>query len=251
MNLSPNTYEAQQLFSQYCRDGVYKPIPGVNPARMEHYRRLVFNVVRDNLESTFPILFQQTDEDTWLFWVNDFFQHHNCQATQVWKMGEEFYQYALAQDWQTKYQLPHLRDLLLFEWTEMELYNMPDIPYPAVQAQGSWENNHIALNPEHRLLVFNYPVHQHATITETTTREGHYFVVQYREPAEGNILFVEVSAWLAFVLEQLHNGFTLQDIFPYAPALHIEVNELLVHNTISFLQDMRARKLVLGFAAEV
>lgn len=248
MNLSPDTIRIQQRFSQYCRTGEKTVLPGAKPDRLQHYRRLVFNVVKDALETAFPITSGFLPAKRWLVMVEHFFGHHPCQSYQVWKLPHEFYEYALQQKWAEKYSLPFLPDLLYFEWIEMELYNMEDLPVPACSQQGNWLKDVLVLNPEFRLLKLEYPVHLYPPAV-VGTKKGLYFVVQYRHPESGNVHFVQLSPWLAFVIEQIHcQQLSLEALLPHAPTL-FDIKELKVlqTNTVEFLKKMKQEQLVAGF----
>ena len=47
MLLTEHTKQVQLDLAEYCRTGEYKPLPGITANRVEHYRRLVFNVVKN------------------------------------------------------------------------------------------------------------------------------------------------------------------------------------------------------------
>ena len=55
--MKDQTIEQQQLLAAYCRNGVDVEILGTTDGRLHNYRRLVFNVVRDALSSTYPLTY--------------------------------------------------------------------------------------------------------------------------------------------------------------------------------------------------
>jgi hypothetical protein len=247
MNLLPDTYHIQQTFSGYCRTGEKVNLPGVAPDRLKHYRRLVFNMINDTMENAFPIAFKHIPTGKWNKMVKDFFAHHACRSYQVWKLPLEFYTYAVENNWEENYGLPFLNDLLAFEWAEMEVYNMEDIPAPAFTATGNWLDTPLVLNPEHQLLSFTYPVHLVAKPKELLRQKGVYFVLLFRDPDTGNVEFMDLSPWLAFLTEQLVMGITVRDILDYAPQLNITDTVTLERDTLTFLQHMQQLHFVLGF----
>ena len=247
MKLSAETYKIQQDFSHFIRTGRQVKIPGVRPAAMAHYRRLVYNVVKDTLETGFPIAFANLPRKKWERMVYQFFSTHTCTAYQVWKLPLDFYTCAVENSWEEKYDIPYLHDLLSFEWAEMELFNMEDVPPPAYVATGSWLLDQLAFNQEYRLLQLKYPVHRETSRRKILQQQGAYFVLVYRLPDTGDIHFTELSPWLAFVTEQLLAGITLTDILSYAPQLNIAVTPALQEDTIAFLRYLQEKQVLLGF----
>lgn len=247
MNLSPDTYHIQQSFSAFCRTGRKAALPGVTPGRMKYYRRLVFGMINDTMENAFPIAFKNIPARKWNRMVKDFFSFHACQSYQVWRLPLEFYTYAVEHNWEEAYGIPYLNNLLAFEWAEMEVYNMEDIPAPPFMLSGSWLETPLVLNPEHRLLSLAYPVHLEPRPTKLTAKKGIYFVLLYRNQETGNVQFMDLSPWLAFVTEQLVMGITVKDILDYAPELNITVTDTLEKDTLAFLRHMQQQHFVLGF----
>ncbi|MEC5142854.1 DNA-binding domain-containing protein [Chitinophaga sp. 212800010-3] len=247
MSLLPDTRQIQQTFSAYCRTGKPVKLPGLTPGRIQHYRQLVFNVICDTMESAFPITFSSIPAGKWNRMVKEFFARHACKSYQVWKLPLEFYTYAVENNWEEVHAIPYLNDLLAFEWAEMEVYNMEDIMPAPYQMSGSWTDDPLVLNPEHRLLQFAYPVHLTSEKKALLSRKGTYFVLLHRHPDTGNVEFTDLSPWLALVTEQMVHGLTLKDILEYAPQLNITVTDILEKDTLAFLQHMQQQQFVLGF----
>ncbi len=62
MNLQKPTAKAQNQLGEYCRTGVNQNIPGVIENRLHHYRRLVFNVVKNTMHQAYPLMLQVLGE---------------------------------------------------------------------------------------------------------------------------------------------------------------------------------------------
>jgi hypothetical protein len=248
MNLLPDTYHIQQNFSKYCRTGKKVNLPGIATDRLKHYRRLVFNVIRDSMESAFPIAYNNIPTRKWDKMLQDFFSNHACQSYQMWKLPLEFYTYAVEHNWEEVYELPYLNDLLSFEWAEMEVYNMADILPAPFQLEGNWLEDTLVLNPEIQLLALAYPVHLIAPVKELIAKKGTYYVLVYRIPENGDVQFIDLSPWLAFTIEQLSQGNTLAELLAYAPSLNISDIAQLEKDTLAFLQQMQQQQVVMGFS---
>jgi len=248
MNLSPETKNIQSKLAQYCRDGMEIELPGITPNRLHQYRRLVFNIVNDNLEGAFPIAFQYLNTGDWDKMVYEFFKQHNCQSYQVWRLPQEFFEFVVKGDYARLLNIPYLNDLLNFEWTEMEVYNMEDIRWPDYIKTGDFLNDTLLFNPEFRLLQLSYPVHTHKP-EDAQYKEGVYYVLLYREKDSGKVQFTDLSVWYALLIEQIHkNKFTLTQLLDETPAIFGKVDvENLKHETIKFIQQMQQKGFVIGF----
>ena len=246
MSLSPETQLVQSRLAKYCRDGIQVTLPDAKKERLPQYRRLVFNIIQDNMESAYPIAFKYLETAIWNELVYDFFSIHECQSYQVWKLPQEFMEFVIENNYSEKHKLPFLDDLLRFEWAEMELYNTTDIPYEYGSVNGDIFNGHIDFNPEHLMLSLKYPVHM-VPPAKAQELEGNYFVLLFREKDSGKIQFVDLSVWYAFLVEQIsRNNVTITELLEHAPQLFgtsIATDELKA-STKLFIQSMIEKKFV-------
>lgn len=251
MLLKTETYNQQSKLAQYCRTGVSNELLDAKQERLPHYRRLVFNVIKDALETTFPIAFKFIQYEVWQEIVYNFFCLHNCQHTQVWRMPKEFYQFCKNENYATKYDLPYLNDLLNFEWLEAEMYMMEDLEYPDFSENRNWLKEKIAVNPEHKIVKLEYPVHFQIP-EEAVKNKANYFLLLYREKETGKVQFVNLSILFAFLIENIVlQEKTVEEIFN--DILHIfGINDLslLQKEASKFLEDLLQRGFVLGILQE-
>ena len=259
MSLLKDTYEQQAKLAEYCRDGKVPELKGVNYENLPHYRRLVFNIVTDIIETAYPITYSFLPKETWDKLVYDYFVEHKCQSTQVWRMPIEFYEYCKAKDIAGQLGFPFLNDVLYVEWLELEVHTMEDMEYPKFISEGDIFNNRIALNPEYKLIQLTYPVHTTAPTSlagkpartaddNQSGWEGTYFLLIYREKETGNVQFVDLSILYAYILEQISNGELLKDVLEEANNLFQLNNVSLLKNHVeNFVKDLQNRKFILGF----
>lgn len=247
MHLLKETYEQQAKLAQYCRDAKVPDLIGVKYENLPHYRRLVFNIASDILETAYPITYSFLPKETWEKLVFDYFVEHKCQTAQVWRMPLEFYDYCFEKNIQEQLNLPFLNDLLYFEWLELEVHTMEDIAYPKFTSKGDWFNDKIAVNPEFKLIKLTYPVHTTAP-TELIGKEGTYFLFIYREKESGNVQFMDLSMLYTYILEQIAGGELLKDVLVEANNL-FQLNNisLLKEHTEKFINDLQQRQFILGF----
>lgn len=249
--LKKDTYEQQASLAGYCRTGIEPTdLIDINHENLYQYRRLVFNIAADIIETAYPIAHSYFDEQVWKDLVYDYFLEHKCQTTQVWRMPMEFYEYCLEKNIQEKLNIPFLNDLLHFEWLEMEVHTMEDIEYPKTKQTGDWMNDVIALNPEHKLVPLTYPVHTTAPGEELIAKKGNYFLLIYREKESGNVQFVDLSMFYIYILENIKNGALLKDILVEANSI-FQINDikLLKDRCLEFINDLQKRNFIVGFTA--
>lgn len=249
MLLKSETYQAQQKLASYCRDGKDVEIKGITPNRIHTYRRLVFNVALDTLESAFPIARKYIDAAIFEEMVSLFFEEHSNKSPLLWKMPLAFYQYALEKKLSEKYHLPYLNDLLWFEWTEVELFMMEDKSYPKVKEEGDVFEDLLVINPEFLLTKLEYPIHMMVP-DKSTKQKGSYFLLNYREKESGKVQFINLSILFAYIIERISGGDTLKEMTEDILYLFgINDLDLLKNNIITFIDDLKTRGFVLGFTA--
>lgn len=243
-----DTHQIQLDFASYCKTGEYKPLPGVTPNRVHHYRRLVFNVVKNTLEQAYPLTYDILGEDKWAIWVDKFFTLHDPQSPQVWKLPLEFYEWAVDYGMAEKSGLAFINDLLLFEWLEIEVYTMPDIDIPESVNEGDLLADIMVINPEYRLLELDYPVHK-IPAKELDQNKGQYFVLAFREPLEKKVEFVDLSIFYVFLLDRIINQNTpLADVLLEAVTVFKLGEEKELNNKVQeFFDQLRDKGFVLGF----
>ena len=250
MLLKTETQKYQSDLAAYCRKQEDREIPGLTAGRKQEYQRLIFNIFNDSLESSFPIANSYLDNGVWAKMVLDFFRNHNSQTPQLWKLAFEFYQFAVEQNYQEKFDLFYLNDLLLFEWMEIELYMMEDIPYPDYCTEGDWENDLLVFNPEFKLIQFTYPVHRVKPVDLDRNAGGNYFLLIFREKESGKVQFVNLSIIYAYVIEKVtQQQYPLQRMKADIVQLW-GINDInyLDNQLKTFLKDMKEKGFLLGFS---
>lgn len=250
--LKDETYSQQSKLASYCRTGETPDgLLGINKDNLYQYRRLVYNIASDILETAYPITFSYLEKDVWDELVKDYFSNHKCQTAQVWRMPLEFYEYCKTNDIGSRLNIPFLNDLLLFEWLELEVHTMEDQPYPSFTSEGNWLYNRIAINPEYKLIPLEYPVHTTPPSTELLEKKGNYFLLIYREKETGNVQFIDLSVLYTYLLENIANGSLLEDVLKEADTVfQLDNLELLKERALDFIEDLRERKFILGFLTE-
>ncbi len=248
MLLCDSTYEVQSSLAAYCRTGVDPQIPGVVKERVSHYRRLVFNIIEDNLQTAYPLMHDLLSPDEWEQAVNEFFSNHPCQSTQIWSMPKEFYEYLKEVNHPLLETYPFLEELLLFEWKEIELYMSEDIPI-RYSLRGDVSKDKLVLNPEHDLIHLSWPVHLMNAGEITTEHKGSFFLMMHRETESGKIRFTNLSPAFVRMIEYLQNSpDSVSEILnKIGKEMQVDITDEIRATTLDFFTNGLNTRLILGF----
>jgi hypothetical protein len=248
MLLQTSTKTIQSKLSDYCRTGELTLTTEVNQKHVHHYRRLVYNIIDDILQSAFPIFYRYADTVLWDEIVNTFFSTHACQTPQVWKVPGEFYQYACDKNLKETYNISFLEDLLLFEWIELDIHTMKDEEFPAFKTTGNWDKDSIAINPEYRILSVQYPVHITDPSQIDIQKPAQYFILIYREPKTGSVQFLDISILYALTIEKLEEEKSITEIVDELQAIFSFPDKTFAQEQIiNFCKDLQTKEFILGF----
>ena len=241
------THKVQSDFSAYCRTGEEIEIPGTKPEGVKQYRKLVFGVVKDAIENSYPIAIEYIQPEVWDEMVYKFFKNHKCQSFQVWNIAGEFYEYALKNNWAEQYNIPLLNDLLKFEWTETEMYNMKDLETGVYKPSGDYLRDVPVFNPEFKLLQFTYPVHL-TQPSKALEKPASYFALAFRDLDDGRIHFFDLSVFNVWMIEQMavyENS--LEQTLLTAKSVYGELDKKVDDSAIDFLKYLNKKKFLLRF----
>ncbi|RAJ27294.1 HvfC family RiPP maturation protein [Pedobacter cryoconitis] len=248
MSLLEQTHRNQLALASYCRTGILEDIPGINTENISQYRRLVFNVIDDMLQSAFPLSYELLKAREWQMITHDFFSNHACQSPQVWYMPREFYEYLEQTRPEILNNYPVLLELLWFEWLEVELFMMEDrgIDY---RITGDLKQDAIVLNPEIHFQHFKFPVHLKKAKKITATDQGDYYLCIHRLPESGDVSFTDLSAAFVRLLELLsekpQTAATLID--DLCEELKIEQTTEITAMCQDFISIAMESRLIIGF----
>jgi len=249
MWLNQNTNDAQSALANYCRTGKLKHIPGVDKQRVHHYRRLVFNIIDDSLASAYPLMHNLLGKEEWYQLVNEFFSSHPCQSPQVWTMPRELYEYMISVKHPLLDKYPFLQDLIWMEWLEIEIYMMEDKQVD-FQSREISKNGKLVINPEHRLILLNYPVHLKQASQIQKDDRGNYYLMMHRDPDSGKVQFTDLSPFYARMLEHLtEQSYGINELIEMAATdFGIPMEKTVYDNSMKFIKNAISNRLILGFS---
>ncbi len=249
MFLKEQTRQVQSELANYCRTGNPVEIAGADTSRLSHYRRLVYNIFDDSLQSAYPLTLQTLSDEEWNGLVHEFVVNHPSQSPQVWWMPRDFFKYITDHRHAIINKYPYLPNLMEMEWLEVELFMMEDIKTECYPGNLSSDDK-LMINPEHRLVRFDYPVHLKNTAQIHREDEGNYFLVMHREPASGKIIFTDVSVFFARMIEILNES-TLSStelISATCNDFNLNLSDKIYDEARKYLDNAYQSKLILGFS---
>lgn len=241
MSKKTATFDLMNQFANYCRTGEVTELEGTKSHRLPQYRRLVFTIIVDSLQQAYPIAYDLLGDAVWRNTVSHFFATHNCTENEVWKMPHDFLLYAYDQKLEEKLNIPYLIELLELEWTEIEIFGMPDVLIEQHTIQDIWKDN-FQINPYLKILNFNYPIHK-IRKDENLKHKGNYFVLCYRDLDTLKVQFLEITTLGAVILNALNDGMDLTQTVNQI-ATEIDIDESYTISIEKFIQDMQTRKVI-------
>lgn len=217
MQLTKNkTFALQTDLGLYCRTGLNQPKTSIQEHTF-HYRRLVYNVIKDTLKNAFPLTRKLIGKERWKKSVAHFFENHKCQTPQVWMLPKEFCDYYTENSFPFKKEFPFIKELLQYEWLEIEVFMMEDVPIEKYKSESSCFTDILIPNPEIKILPLQYPIHIKKIKQITEEDKSQYFVTIHRDYNTKQVKFNDLSYPFVEMLIQINEEDTtindLKNIF--------------------------------------
>jgi uncharacterized protein len=251
MFLNEYTQTQQNNFASFCKTNVLKPIDGLTENRIHHYRRLIRGVIDDSLRSAYPITENLLTNDEWEFIVDEFIAKHKSQSPQIWQMPYEFYEFVEKNKFDVKTKYPHLTDLLLFEWKEIELYMMEDKNDDLKNISVNiYNDSRIILNREYEILQLSYPVHIKQSANIIASDKDVFYVLIFR--ANDKVQFFDLSAFFVWLIYEIENNdYSIAQLIKKKEEANKNINcKIIKENFLKFIYTMHSKGFILGFENE-
>jgi hypothetical protein len=239
----------QQAFTAYLRDPEHQAPPaGMDRARVEIYRELVFDNLQSLLSGTFPVLRSVLGETDWRRLLRIFLREHRCVTPKFGEIAGEFVAWLAAEP-------AALRDagwpafmveLSHYEWIEMALQQAEAEPLPASDP-GRLLDQPLRLSPLAWPLAYAWPVQRLGPAWRPTTPGAAPTLLLIRRDADYRVHFCELSplAWRLLqrleAFPQLTGRAQLQGL---AQEAGIDDLETFLANGLSLLQQMHAQAVI-------
>lgn len=181
--------EITEKFVSCCKTGRIDPSL---PEGVKIYRQLIRDKFDGSLKNAFPITYNLLKGFEWDQIIDAFLAAEDLTSPYLWRMPESLASFIKRRDFATKLDLPYLNDLIDFEWLEIEICMMPDIPRQTVKT--------LQLNPESRLVSYSYPVFEKKPLPRPM-QKGEYYLFAFRHPENGQANFITLTLFYKCVLE--------------------------------------------------
>lgn len=210
----PRFQQVQREMTDWLREPERKPAPDIELRRLNIYRELFFNNVRDFVENAYPMLKSLLPEEQWSALVTDFFAEHRCQSPYFRDISLEFRQWMESARTDLLTARPWIQELLHYEWVELaaECAEVEDdAADTSVDARVDDEGDLLAGIPVVGAcvwpLVYRWPVHTFVPGEPPADTPPEYptCLIVFRAE-DDSVRFVAVSAVTARLLELLQAG---------------------------------------------
>jgi len=195
-----------RAFAAHLRDPVAHPAPpGIEDRRMQVYRDLVFNNVRDLLSGNFPVIRKTLPAQAFDALARDFLAHHRAHTPLFPELGQEFLRFLEQRAVAGAGDPPWLAELAHYEWVELAL-QLADTPVPAHDARGDMMEGVPLVSPLAWPLAYAWPVQRigPACVPEAPPAAPTLRLV--RRDAHGEIHFSTLSPLVYRLLQLLDAG---------------------------------------------
>lgn len=246
MSAVDTTYDLQNDLVMYCRTGESAP-KTTKDKNTFHYRRLVFNVVKETLRKGYPMFIELFGKENFEKAVHYFYTNHKCQTPHVWQMPKEFCDFYSENPLPFEHSCDFVSELLLFEWIEIEVFMMEDeevIPY---EKEGNEEEDFLVSNPEIRIMPLTYPIHNRKITKVKPEDKGQYFTAVVRHPETKRVKYKDINYAMAEILIKINDEPTIKkDLLPLMEKYKENKEEQL--NLLNELMDYGFENhLILGY----
>lgn len=211
------TLDAQlRAFAAHLRDPIAHPAPpGIENRRLQVYRELVFNNMRELLSGNFPVIRRTLPAETFDALVRDFLAHHRARTPLFPELAQEFVQFLGQRALAGAGDPPWLAELAHYEWVELAL-QLADAPMPAHDAHGdpgsrpgqAMLDGVPLVSPLAWPLAYAWPVQQIGPGYAPQTMPVAPTLLLVRRDAHGDIHFSTLSPLVYRLLELLEAGET-------------------------------------------
>ena len=187
----------QRGFTAHLRDPDAVPAPvGLDDARMQVYRELVFNNLRSLLGAHYRISRRVLGPERWEGLIRAFLQRHRCRTPYFFKLPGELLAFVEARN--SGDDPPFLAELMHYEWAQLDLRLAELEPVSAAPPTGA-----PMFAPGTQLLSYTWPVHRISPRRQPTQPPAQpTFLLIYRN-AEERVRHLELNALTALLLEML------------------------------------------------
>lgn len=241
----------QEQFAAHIRSPEQVPAPSdIEDRRMDIYRNLFYNNVRNLLAWNFPVLRKIYSNDDWAQLVRDFYIEHRARTPLFPELPREFLQYIQEQRQDREGDPPYLLELAHYEWAELAIsLDETDLDEIEADTEGDLLQGIPVVSPLAWPLGYTYPVHRIGPDfqpTEPSEQATHLLVYRNRED---EVKFMKLNAVSALLMQFLKDDTerTGHDLLnEIARAMNHPKPQVVIDGGRKLLQDLFEREVILG-----
>jgi hypothetical protein len=249
----PTLYQQQDTLTRYLRDpDRCAPPAGMDVARAQVYRDLVFSNLSSLLSGTFPVLVKILGGGEWRSLVRIFLRDYRAHTPKFGEIAQEFVEFLASEPlalsdgpWP-----PFMVELAHYEWVEMALQQSDAEPLPASDA-GLLLDRPLLVSPLAWPLAYAWPVQLVGPDYRPDSPPAQPTLLLVRRSEDWNVRFSELSP-LAWRLLQRIGEFPQIDGRAQLKGLAVEAGMVgaseFMDSGLALLQQMHGEG-VIGIAA--
>ena len=250
-NVPDSLATLQEQFAAHIRSPNKAPAPGdVEDRRMDIYRNLFFNNVRNLLSWNFPVLRKLHSNADWAQLIRDFYIEHRARTPLFPELPREFLQYLQEQRQDREGDLPFMLELAHYEWAELALsmdeHELDDV---IADPEGDLLSGIPVLSPLAWVLSYRFPVHRISPAfkpMEAPEEATHLLVYRNRED---EVKFMQLNVVSTLLLQLLKDDpqRTGHDLLNEIAGVMKHPNpDVVTEGGKKLLQDLHERDVILG-----
>ena len=244
--------DKQYAFAAHIRDPEHRPAPdGIEDRRMEIYRKLFFNNLRNLLAKNFPVLRKLHSDEHWGRFIREFMQKHHAKTPYFLELPEEFLNFLRNEYEHQDDDFPFLIELAHYEYIELALSIATETNNPDnVDPDGDLLSNIPVKSALTWVYAYQYPVHRISKeFQPKVPEEQPIFLAVFRD-SDDRVGFLElnsVSAALLNAIEDNDAGRSGDELLrEIAANIKYEKVDAFVQHGATTLNEMRELGILTG-----
>lgn len=247
----PAFIRKQYEFSAHIRNPQTNPRPDdVEARRMNIYTELFYNNVEGFMSSSYPVLREIHDDESWHHIIRDYFHKHKAKTPLFPEMPREFLHYLENERHPEQSDYPFMLELAHYEWAELALSLSEQEPeLTNVDTNGNLLQGLPVISPLVWTLSYHWPVHQIGPeYLPDSQPDTMTYLLLYRD-RDDEVHFLEINPVTARLLQLIEEEFLasteimLQQI---AKELNHPDPQIVIQGGLSIVQDLSQRNIILG-----
>ena len=215
----PQFQQMQYEFAAWIRkpDPIHTP-QNIERRRMDIYRGLFLNNVKNFLENAFPVAARTLGQEAWQNLVEEFFEKHLSTSPYFREIPQEFMAWLMENFQVQQQQPPWLPELLHYEWLELHISTL-DAPQPEISTSTIDMDKPVVMSPFFQMGAYRWPVQTIGPENKPTEMPAIPTLLAVYRTAEHKVRFMQLSPQAAMLLDVLQQS---PDLTPRAA-----VNEIV------------------------